>query len=128
MLLFLSYAITMALVQGQDNGNVFKPDPLTPGPWVHMTHGQIWPRPAQQQTQPDFFVLDPKSFKIQVSINFIIIIIIKFIISYVAYGGVESMCNSPKVLGKVLLQSISRPIKFKGQQIILSRLDLQSIL
>lgn len=63
------WSLILALVQGQDNGNVFKPDPLRPGPWVHMSHGAVWPRPAQQSSWPNFFVLDPQSFKIQVKSN-----------------------------------------------------------
>ena len=65
-MLALITSVLIALTQGQDSGNVFKPDPLTPGPWVKMTHGAIWPRPAQQSSFPDFFVLDPKSFRFQV--------------------------------------------------------------
>ena len=65
-MLVLIWSLLIALVQGQDSGNVFKPDPLTPGPWVKMSHGAIWPRPAQQSSWPNFFVLDPKSFKLQV--------------------------------------------------------------
>ena len=65
-MLVLIWSLLITLVQGQDSGNVFKPDPLTPGPWVKMSHGAIWPRPAQQSSWPNFFVLDPKSFKLQV--------------------------------------------------------------
>lgn len=67
--LVVIWSLILALVQGQDNGNVFKPDPLKPGPWVDMSHGAVWPRPAQQSSWPNFFVLDPQSFKIQVKIQ-----------------------------------------------------------
>eukprot|EP00093_Oithona_nana_P011332 11332.XXX_523152_525192_1 [CDS] Oithona nana genome sequencing. len=63
-----SFLLTCAFLvfsQGQDEGNVFKPNPLRPGPWVDMSHGAIWPRPAQQNSLPNFFVLDPKSFKFE---------------------------------------------------------------
>ena len=59
----------LAFVQGQDEGNVFKPNPLTPGPWVKMSHGAIWPRPAQQSSLPNFFILDPNSFKFEVNFH-----------------------------------------------------------
>ena len=72
-MLVLIWSLLIALVQGQDSGNVFKPDPLTPGPWVKMSHGAIWPRPAQQSSWPNFFVLDPKSFKLQVGFTGVII-------------------------------------------------------
>ena len=71
-MLVLIWSLLITLVQGQDSGNVFKPDPLTPGPWVKMSHGAIWPRPAQQSSWPNFFVLDPKSFKLQVGFTGII--------------------------------------------------------
>ena len=66
----ITLSLTLALVHGQDSGNVFKPDPLTPGPWVQMSHGEIWPRPAQQKTWKNFFVLDPKHFKIEVNYSY----------------------------------------------------------
>ena len=55
------------VAQAQDWGDVFVPDPLTPGPWVHMSSGNIWPRPAQQQTQTEYFVLEPRTFEFRVS-------------------------------------------------------------
>ena len=64
--LFLLPCALLALSKGQDDGNVFKPNPLTPGPWVDMSHGAIWPRPAEQSSQPNFYLLDPKSFKFEV--------------------------------------------------------------
>ena len=63
---FLTYLSCLAFVQGQDDGNVFKPNPLNPGPWVDMSHGAIWPRPAEQSSRPNFFVLDPKKFEFEV--------------------------------------------------------------
>ena len=68
MMSILIWSLILALAQGQDEGNVFKPDPLIPGPWVKMTHGAVWPRPAQQTTWSTFFVIDPKSFRYQVCI------------------------------------------------------------
>ena len=76
-MLVLIWSLLIALVQGQDSGNVFKPDPLTPGPWVKMSHGAIWPRPAQQSSWPNFFVLDPKSFKLQVGFTGILFTYVK---------------------------------------------------
>lgn len=69
MILLAILSLLTCQVHGQDDGNVFKPDPLTPGPWVKMSQGAIWPRPAQQSSGLDFFVLDPENFKIQVSID-----------------------------------------------------------
>ena len=63
----VSFSLLATFVQGQDEGNVFKPNPLTPGPWVKMSHGAIWPRPAQQSSLPNFFVLDPNAFKFEVN-------------------------------------------------------------
>lgn len=51
----------------KDNGNVFKPKPLQPGPWVTMTKGEIWPKPKYQQKNSTFLVLDVNKFRINVS-------------------------------------------------------------
>ena len=62
--LFCCLLLVLTFVQGQDNP--FKPQPLHPGPWVEMTHGEIWPRPKFQQSESKFFVLDAENFKFQV--------------------------------------------------------------
>ena len=64
-LLMVCCSLVLTFVQGQDNP--FKPQPLHPGPWVEMTHGEIWPRPKFQQSESKFFVLDAENFKFQVS-------------------------------------------------------------
>ena len=51
----------------KENGNVFKPKPLQPGPWVTMTKGEIWPKPQYQQKNSSFLVLDVNKFRINVS-------------------------------------------------------------
>ena len=51
----------------KDKGNVFKPKPLQPGPWVPMTKGEIWPKPKFQLTNSTFLVLDVSQFRIHVS-------------------------------------------------------------
>ena len=50
----------------KDKGNVFKPKPLKPGPWVNMTRGKIWPKPKYQHTNSTFLVLDINKFRISV--------------------------------------------------------------
>lgn len=79
MLFVLDFAVSlafMAFVQGQDEGNVFKPIPLTPGPWVKMSHGEIWPRPASRITFQNYFVVDdPKGFHFNVSNKVTMIIV-----------------------------------------------------
>ena len=62
--LFCCLLLVLTFVQGQDNP--FKPQPLHPGPWVEMTHGEVWPRPKFQQSEAKFFVLDAENFKFQV--------------------------------------------------------------
>jgi len=61
--LFCCLLLVLTFVQGQDNP--FKPQPLHPGPWVEMTHGEVWPRPKFQQSEAKFFVLDAENFKFQ---------------------------------------------------------------
>lgn len=51
------------------NDQPFKPQPLHPGPWKEMTHGEIWPKPYAQTSEQEFFVLDPENFKFQVCMN-----------------------------------------------------------
>ena len=48
------------------NGNVLKPKPLKPGPWVQMSRGRIWPEPKYQHTNSTFLVLDVSKFRISV--------------------------------------------------------------
>ena len=52
----------------KNKGNVFKPKPLKPGPWVTMTKGEIWPKPKYQQINSTFLILDVSTFRINVSI------------------------------------------------------------
>ena len=76
----ISYSVSIVLlvtgvlaartVRAQDSGNVFKPAPLTPGPWVKMTHGSIWPRPKQQNSWPYYLVVDREHFNFQVELFF----------------------------------------------------------
>ena len=73
--LIVSYVITFCVVPvpgylpniDKDKGNVFKPKPLQPGPWITMTKGEIWPTPNHQQRNSSFLVLDVNKFKINVS-------------------------------------------------------------
>ena len=51
----------------ENKGNVFKPKPLKPGPWVTMTKGEIWPKPKYQQINSTFLILDGSTFRINVS-------------------------------------------------------------
>ena len=51
----------------ENKGNVFKPKPLRPGPWVTMTKGEIWPKPKYQQINSTFLILDVSTFRINVS-------------------------------------------------------------
>ena len=51
----------------ENKGNVFKPKPLKPGPWVTMTKGEIWPKPKYQQINSTFLILDVSTFRINVS-------------------------------------------------------------
>ena len=51
----------------KNKGNVFKPKPLKPGPWVTMTKGEIWPKPKYQQINSTFLILDVSTFRINVS-------------------------------------------------------------
>ena len=51
----------------KNKGNVFKPKPLKPGPWVKMTKGSIWPKPKHQDTNSTFWLLDINKFEITVS-------------------------------------------------------------
>ena len=67
MFWLIIWSLSIALVHNQNHGNVFKPQPLKPGPWVKMTHGAIWPKPANQTSSLNFFVIDQKNFKFQVS-------------------------------------------------------------
>ena len=57
-------------VDGKDSGNVFKPEELKPGPWVEMTKGSIWPKPAQQTSSDNYFWVDPQTFKFKVNFKF----------------------------------------------------------
>ena len=57
-------------VDGKNYGNVFKPENLKPGPWVEMTKGSIWPKPAQQTLSDYYFLVDPQTFKFKVNFKF----------------------------------------------------------
>ena len=50
----------------KDKGNVFKPKPLKPGPWIKMTTGEIWPKPKFQSTNFTILEIDINTFAIQV--------------------------------------------------------------
>ena len=50
----------------KDKGNVFKPKPLRPGPWIKMTTGEIWPKPKFQSTNSTILEIDINTFIIQV--------------------------------------------------------------
>ena len=63
--LVLTFVLGLSkFVQAQDNA--FKPQPLQPGPWMKMTHGQIWPKPKFQSFEEYFYVLDSENFEIKV--------------------------------------------------------------
>ena len=51
----------------KDKGNVFKPRPLRPGPWVKMSTGEIWPKPTFQATNFTVLTVDANIFIIKVS-------------------------------------------------------------
>ena len=53
----------------KNKGNVFKPKPLKPGPWVSMTKGSIWPKPKYQRTNTTFLLLDNNEFRITVRLK-----------------------------------------------------------
>jgi hypothetical protein len=57
-------------VDGKNYGNVFKPEKLKSGPWVEMTKGAIWPKPAQQISSENYFLVDPQTFKFKVNLKF----------------------------------------------------------
>ena len=68
-------ALSIVGVQSQDEdgknyGNVFKSENLKPGPWVEMTKGSIWPKPAQQTLSDNYFLVDPQTFKFKVNFKF----------------------------------------------------------
>ena len=60
----LCQLICLRRVQGK--GDQFRPDPVTSGPWVRPTKGQIWPKPRYQITNEDFVEVDPNNFKFEV--------------------------------------------------------------
>jgi len=41
--------------------------PPGPGPWVHQTHGEVWPKPKSQVLSDSVFILDPNTFKFQIT-------------------------------------------------------------
>ena len=51
----------------KDKGNVFKPRPLRPGPWIKMSTGEIWPKPKFQTTNSTVLTVDANIFVIKVS-------------------------------------------------------------
>ena len=51
----------------KDKGNVFKPKPLRPGPWIQMSTGEIWPKPKFQTTNSVVLDIDVNSFSIKVN-------------------------------------------------------------
>jgi hypothetical protein len=55
-------------VDGQTDGDFFRPKPELAGPWVTMSRGEIWPKPILQNSKETFLVLHPKNFKIMVGI------------------------------------------------------------
>lgn len=57
--------VLLPLTSVMGNDQPFKPQPLHPGPWKEMTHGEIWPKPYAQTSEQEFFVLDPENFKYQ---------------------------------------------------------------
>ena len=61
--------VLLPLTSVMGNDQPFKPQPLHPGPWKEMTHGEIWPKPYAQTSEQEFFVLDPENFKFQVCMN-----------------------------------------------------------
>ena len=55
-----------------DKGNVFKPKPLRPGPWIKMTTGEIWPKPKFQSTNSTILEIDINTFTMQVGKNILL--------------------------------------------------------
>lgn len=46
---------------------------IDPGPQVIATKGGVWPKPQEQQTHQDYFVLSTEDFQFNVSVLFVII-------------------------------------------------------
>lgn len=70
-IILVTFIVTFGVSVALESGNVFKPTPLEPGPWVQMSQGAIWPRPAQQVSWPHFMMLDSKTFNFQVCYTFL---------------------------------------------------------
>ncbi|XP_050538784.1 beta-hexosaminidase subunit beta-like [Daktulosphaira vitifoliae] len=39
------------------------------GPWVKMSHGQVWPKPMEQRNTNEYYLIEPKNFRLQVLQN-----------------------------------------------------------
>ena len=64
MILAVLIVLGVAVCNGEKDD--FKPSPLQPGPWVHKTQGEIWPRPTNQEKTSKFLIVDPNKLKIKV--------------------------------------------------------------
>ena len=69
-LLFIAVQFFNCFDAAKDIAGFFKPQIISSGPWVHMTSGEIWPKPFHQEKSDDFFTLDPTfRFKVNIQVN-----------------------------------------------------------
>lgn len=51
----------------EHGGDEFKTWPVKPGGWVEPTQGEVWPKPREQRSQPEYFVVRQKEFRFVVT-------------------------------------------------------------
>lgn len=51
----------------EHGGDEFKTWPRHPGGWVTPSQGEVWPKPREQRSQPQYFVVRQKEFRFEVT-------------------------------------------------------------
>ena len=66
VLLYLVYMLPSTHKWCRAEGDMFRPRPVSSGPWVNATKGEVWPKPQMEIKLTDVLQIRPENFKFEV--------------------------------------------------------------